>query len=391
MAFAGRLPFPGPTAAAFFTQHASLPVPSLAEAVSSLPLHVAAAIDRCLAKNPAERWPGAEDLARALSTERARLPVVPPPVRAFLREWDRAGAEFVTAGTAAAAAGLIGLTLALWPAQGSGWADALNMGLLSALYVGAAVLVGGLAVERLAHLAHHARRLLRTGYAARSLPSAIAIERPERAEEARIVESETGRAGWVPGGVALAIGAASTWGLWHRGTGDFLSIVLATASVVAPAIAVRSWWTLLHRRNPEGLWNRLAGGWLGRALFRLAGVGLGPIRRARLEEGEPTVRGLGERARQVFAALPAAERQVLKEVPGLLDGLEREAMALRAAPESAATAARFADATAAMELLRLDLMKLGTDLAGPGELTAAIDRVRDIGCRVDAVVDGPAR
>lgn len=387
MAFAGRLPFPGPSAAAFLTQHASLPVPSLVEVVSSLPLHVAAAIDRCLAKNPAERWPGAEDLAQALSTERARLPVVPPPVRAFLREWDRAGAEFVTAGTAAAVSGLIGLTLTLWPAQGRSWADSLNLALLSALYIGAAVLVGGLALERLAHLAQHARRLLRTGYAARSLPSAIAIERPERAEEARFVESDTGRAGWVPGSVALAIGAASTWGLWQTGTGSFVAIVLATASVVAPAIAVRSWWTLLHRRNPEGLWNRLAGGWLGRALFRLAGLGLGPVQRARLEDGEPTVRGLGERARQVFAALPAAEREVLREVPGLLDGLELEAMALRAAPESAATAARFAEATAAMELLRLDLMKLAAERAGPSELTAAIQRVRDIGRRVDAIVN----
>ncbi len=387
MAFAGRLPFPGPSAAAFLTQHASLPVPSLAEAVPSLPLHVAAAIDRCLAKDPAERWPGAEDLAQALSTERARLPVVPPPVRAFLREWDRAGAEFVMAGTAAAAAGLLGLTLALWPAGGRSWAYSLNLEILSAMYVGASVLVGGLAVERLAHLARHARRLLRAGYAARSLPSAIAIERPERAEEARVAEADTGRAGWVPGTVALAIGAASTWGLWQIHSGSFASIVLATASVVAPAVAVRSWWTLFHRRNPEGLWNRLAGGWLGRALFRLAGLGLGPVRRARLEDGEPTVRGLGERARQVYAALPAAEREVLKELPGLLDGLEREAMALRAAPESAATAGRFAEATAAMELLRLDLMKLAAERAGPSELTAAIERVREIGRRVDAIVD----
>ena len=293
----------------------------------------------------------------------------------------------MTAGTAAAVSGAIGLTLTLWPAQGRSWADALNVELLSALYVGAAVLVGGLAFERLAHLAQHARRLLRTGYSARSLPAAMAIERPERAEEARFVESNAGRAGWVPGGVALAIGAAATWGLWQTGTGSFVAIVLATASVVAPAVAVRSWWTLLHRRNPEGLWNRLARGWLGRALFRVAGFGLGPVRRTRLEAGEPTVQGLGERARQVFAALPAAERQVLKEVPGLLDRLDLEAMALRTAPESAATAARFAQATAAMELLRLDLMKLATERAGPGELTAAIERVRDIGRRVDAIVD----
>lgn len=169
------------------------------------------------------------------------------------------GSEFLTAGTAAAVSGLLGLTLAYWSAQGRTWADAMNLELLATLYVGAALLVGELALERLAYLASRARRLLRTGYAALSLPSAIATARPERAEEVRFVESDTGRAGWVPGSVALAIGAASTWGLWQTGTGSFVAIVLAVASVVAPAIAVRSWWTLLYRRNPEGLWNRLAG------------------------------------------------------------------------------------------------------------------------------------
>lgn len=387
MAFAGRPPFPGPTAAAFITQHASRPAPSLADVVPALPPHVAAAIDRCLAKDPDERWPSAEDLAQALSTERARFPVVPPPVRAFLREWDRAGAEFVMAGTAAAAAGLLGLTLALWPVGGKGWAYALNLEILSAMYSGASVLVGALALERLSHLAQSARRLLRAGYAARSLPPAIATERLERAEEALVVASDTARAGWVPGTVAFALGAVSTWGLWQAPSGSFVSIILATASVVAPAVAVRSWWTLLHRRNPEGLWNRLAGGWPGRAIFRVAGLGLGPVARARVEDGEPTVLALCERARQVFAALPASQRETLKEVPELLDGLEREAMALRAAPASAAVAARLEAVTASMELLRLDLLKLTAQNAGPGELTAAIDRVRDVGCLVDALVE----
>ena len=40
-----------------------------------------------------------------------------------------------------------------------------------------------------------------------------------------------------------------------------------------------------------------------------------------------------------------------------------------------------------MELLRLDLLKLAAGRAGPSELTAVIERVRVIGCRVDAIVD----
>lgn len=385
MTFAGRSPFPGPTAVAYLTQHASAPVPSLADAVPSLPSHAAAAIDRCLEKDPARRWPSAEDLARALSEQRARLPMVPPPLRVFLRDWDRIGAEVAAAGTGAVVCLMLSVMLDLASGLRSGWGS-FSVDLLSELYLWSGALLGGLAVERFARLGQPARALLRTGYGPGNLPMAVERERSERLEEARIGDVPGDTASWITGTVATVVGAASVWGLVAFSSRSVV-LTLGALSVLAPTVAVRSWWNLLMRRRVDGLWNRLAGGWLGRVLFRAASIGLGPVPRARLEDGEPTVIALGARARDVYAALPSSQRELFRDVPALLDRLEAEAMALRAAPESARADARLIEATSAIELLRLELMKLGTEPTGPGELTEAIERVREIGRHVDAMAE----
>lgn len=380
IAATGRLPFPGPDANAYFVQHASMEAPSLASARADLPPPFVQAIDSCLAKSPGERWPSAEALASALGDERSRLPAVPAPVRAFLREWDRVGAEVATAGTAAGVAGVLGLVLTALPGA------SFTASILSAVYLMIAALVGALAVERLAQLGRHSRLLLRSGYDMRSLPSAMQRELPVRAEEARAVERDIGRGALTTGVIALGVGAASVWGLWQP-IGDVAAVVLATTSVVAPTVAVRALWGHFHRRNPDGPWNRLATGWLGRALFRAAGIGLGAVPRALVESGEPTVLAIGDQTRLAFADLPRAERDLLGDVPALVEQLEREAMLLRAADATPESVARLASAMAALDLLRLDLLKLRAGNAGAAELTAAIERVKDIGFRVDGIME----
>jgi serine/threonine-protein kinase len=346
-------------------------------------MRAAAAIDRCLAKDPADRWPSAEHLARELSEQRARLPMVASPLRVFLRDWDRIGAEVATAGTGAVVCALLSATLKIVLAFQTGWGS-FSISLLSDIYLWAGALFGGLALERLARLRQPARTLLHAGYGAANLPVAIERDRSERAEEARVVDVPAARASWTTGVVATAVSAASVWGLIEFSR-PALVFSLAAVSVLAPTVAARAWWKLLMRRRADGLWNRLAGGWLGRALFRVAGIGLGSVPRARLEDGEPTVIALGARAHRVYAALPAPQRELFKDVPALLDRLQAEAMALRAAPESARANTRLVEATSAIELLRLELMKLGAEPTDAGELTAAIERVREIGRRVDAI------
>jgi serine/threonine-protein kinase len=380
MAVTGRTPFPGPDAMSYVVQHASMRAPSLASARAGLPDALVRAVDACLAKLPAERWESAEALAVVLADERSRVPAVPAPVRAFVREWERVGAEVATAGTAAGVSAVLGLILMALPRA------SFTASILSAVYLLIAGLVGTLAAERIAQLGVHARLLLRSGYDTRALASAMRRELPARVEEVGSAGATRTRVTLVTSLAALGVGAASTWGLWQE-TGDFTTIVLAALSVVSPTVAVRALWSHSQRKSPEGLWNRLASGWLGRAIFRVAGIGVPPVGANAVEGGEATVLAVGERTRLAYAALPAPQRSLLGDVPALVQRLEREALQLRSAAPTPIGQTRLEEVMAALELLRLDLLRAATAPDGPSGLTSAIERVREVGRRVDAIAD----
>jgi tRNA A-37 threonylcarbamoyl transferase component Bud32 len=100
---AGSPPFTGPTAQAILARHAVDPVPPLHTVRATVPPAVEAAIERALAKVPADRFSTADDFARALTAEH-----VPVPLRRRLASPQVRVAMIMTA--AAAAVGL-GATL----------------------------------------------------------------------------------------------------------------------------------------------------------------------------------------------------------------------------------------------------------------------------------------
>lgn len=382
MAVAGRGPFSGTDATTLLLQHASVPAPSLASARNGLPDTFVRAIDACLAKSPADRWESAEALAVALADERSKTAIVPAPVRAFLREWDGAGGEIGTAGTASVVAGLVSLAI-----QAAG-THSFNASILAVVYLLIAVLTGGLALERVGRLAMHARRLLRSGYDLRAVAQAMGRELPSRMEEDQAGTPDTARSttATVAMGGAVSVGAfLLNWST--PDVGPFLPYVIAAVSVIAPTVTVRAAWSYWAKGRNESLWNRLGRGWLGRAIFRLAGVGIPAVATRALDDGEATVIVLGDEARRAFAALPAGQRAALHDVPSLVSQLEGEALRLRAAPPSPATASSRAQVMAALELLRLDLLKAGAAQLPAIELTDAIERVREIGRRVEGIVE----
>ena len=230
-----------------------------------------------------------------------------------------------------------------------------------------------------------ARLLLRSGYDTRAIAVALRQEMAQRTDEAHSVESASGRDALATGVTSLAVGAGSLWWLWQDINSDLLGIALAALSVIAPTMAIRSFWTYTHRHQPDGVWSRMASGRFGRALFRVAGIGLPQVSAPALEGGEATVIAVGDRARLAFAALPPAQREVLRDVPALVTRLEGDALRLRAAPPTPAQHARLEAVMAALELVRLDLLKAVAAHAGPTEITAVIERVREIGRRVDAM------
>lgn len=71
----GRLPFDAEQAAAVLVQQVTRPAPTLASVAPDVPRPLAAVIDRCLSKAPADRYPDGEALAEALA---AALDAAPP-------------------------------------------------------------------------------------------------------------------------------------------------------------------------------------------------------------------------------------------------------------------------------------------------------------------------
>jgi serine/threonine-protein kinase len=133
-------------------------------------------------------------------------------------------------------------------------------------------------------------------------------------------------------------------------------------------------------RRLTGLWHRLWAGRFGRFFFRMAGVGLKKPTRRALPGVEPTELALGRAATDVFDALPAGTQQQLGGVRQAIQLLEERAESLRAGGD---TGARLTQAVAALEKVRIGLLRVQAGTMPPGELTAQIAAAREIGERVD--------
>jgi eukaryotic-like serine/threonine-protein kinase len=74
---AGQHPFEGAATPAMLVKHATEPAPPLRTRAPEVPAGLAAAVDRCLAKQPDERWPTGEALAEALAAAEDELAGAP--------------------------------------------------------------------------------------------------------------------------------------------------------------------------------------------------------------------------------------------------------------------------------------------------------------------------
>ncbi len=392
MAAAGRTPFEAASPAALVLAHVHADVPSLA-AAARVPERFARAVDRCLAKDPAARWPTAEAFAAEIDAARARGPGVPAPVRAFLREWESAGGEIGTAVTASAvaAAEAIGLPLVSWLGRGSVSFDA---SILSAVFAVIAVLTAGLAKARLWRLVAQARGMLRAGYSHARLTHAQvaddAARADERAASGAIDRSQRREHLYVLGGTV--VGTAASLALAFADNAGWFTLVGVAGLVALPTLAIRTALQLDAAASTRPLSSRLLGGWLGRWVFRLGGVKLGPVATtAALEGPEPTAIALGQAARDLYLALPAATRAAI--APDMLDliaALEaratREAVPISAGVGPDAGAAARVDAIGALEAIRLDLLRVSVHQLAPAAMTAELDKVREMGAAVDRQV-----
>ena len=159
---------------------------------------------------------------------------------------------------------------------------------------------------------------------------------------------------------------------------DIRAALLAEAQVQAEEADVVKQRRWIRRMNE--LWHRLWAGKPGRLFFRVAGTGLKAPERRAMASADATELVLGRSALAAFDALPAAEREQVKDVPVVVERLEKEAEALRARGE---TGERLAETVAALENLRLEMLKLRAGTGTLGDLTEWLERAREIGEAVD--------
>ena len=400
LAVSGRLPFESSNLPALLLRQATEEPPSVMRAAPGLSPAFAAAIDRCLARNPDARFSDGEELAEALAPPADARPALPPTLRAWLGARNPLLAPYLA--WSGVFGTMTGINLAIWLAgrRPDGPADIVLLAAIASLPV--FPIVGF-------HL-NQAYRQFRAGHTLADLRAALEVERRERAETEAFTRDETeprghrllraltiGSASWLAGTFGLVV-----TGVIHENRGALpfiLAPVLSTMLLGAISNALdvqfipdrlRSWWQTGIR---ERLWNSSLGEWLARSF--------GAPKRSQVAGASAfraTEAALGVAASELFAALPKAYREQLDELPAIVSSLEARAAEARAevdvvgalAPSGSGDAEvlaarkkkaqeQLAESVAALEGIRLDLLRVHAGAGDLAPLTTLMDAAREIG------------
>jgi eukaryotic-like serine/threonine-protein kinase len=399
LAVSGRLPFEASNVPALLLRQATEPAPGVLRAAPGLPPALAAAIDRCLARDPVARFDDGEALAVALAPAPEVRPALPPALRAWLATRNPLVVPFTawSAGFTVLAAGNLFALLTGNPGSSIGDVAVLVTAALSPLLP-----VAGFHINQ-------GRRQFRSGQTLADLRAAIEVARRERAESEALARegkeavgqrllrvATLGSASWLA--VTLVLLAQGTIHENRTPIAWLLTPVFSTLALGALSNAldvqfvptrIRQWWQTGIR---DRLWNSRAGAWLARRLGapdRSHAVGGGVFR--------ATEAALGVAASELFAALPKAYREQLADLPATVAALEARAAAARAeievvaalAPSGSndadvltarrsAAAAHLAESVAALEGIRLDLLRLHAGASDLSPLTTLIEEARSL-------------
>jgi serine/threonine-protein kinase len=408
LAVSGRLPFESSNLPALLLRQATEEPPSVMRAAPGLPPALGAAIDRCLARDRAKRFTDGEALAEALAPAADTRPALPPALRAWLGIRNPLLVPYMAWSGVIGTLTLVNLVVWLAGKRPDGPADIV---LLAAITVAPLLPIVGF------HL-NQARRQFRAGHTLADLRSTIEIGQRERAESDALSREEaeppTHRV------LRIATVGSATWlavtfglllqGVIHEnqiGAMWILAPMLSTMVLGAVSNAldvqfvparIRAWWQTGIR---DRLWNSRVGAWIARRLgapeqSRLAGA----------SAFRATEAALGVAASELFAALPKEYREQLADLPATVAALEARAAEARAdvdvlaamAPSGSAdadvlaarrkaAAAHLAESVAALEAIRLDLLRLHAGAGDLAPLTTLIDAARLLGEDLSRLAD----
>lgn len=404
-ALTGRVPFEERSVEALLASHISKPAPPVAGLRSDIPAVLARVVDRCLLKEPGRRFESADEVAQVLENLGRTGLEIPPVVHRYVAEVERLAVEVPLYGL------VFLIALALLP---SFW------------WTSTALVLSLLTLERARQAIQACRFVAGSGYAFEDAREAL-LARAEGHDRELAV---TGR--W-----------SDLFSSLQRNP-IYLVLVWAIAGSLTPADYRSSYRdpSVTYRARPtkrsaHGAWTRLWAGRFGRWTFRLCSRGIEQRARSVLTHQRTEIL-LGNACLTIFNSLATRYRERLLDVPQLVKRLQAGVRALRQREAEVAQAlaeagmnpmhrvtttvgqsAKSAETTlaaalaerrvlglaslealqkelqrsvtttiAALENLKLDLIRLRAGAASLEDLGEALRTVMEIGRDVDALLAG---
>jgi serine/threonine-protein kinase len=395
LAASGRLPFDADSVPALLSKQVNQPALPLSQHVPGLPRALASTVDRCLQKEPLERFQTGEALADALEEAPAVRTQLPAPLRVWLRASDPLRPLYLMWSTIFFAGTLSELRHGDWP---------VTLALMLAPIL-----------PTLTFHARKLRRVLGAGYTLPDVRHAVRLWQAEKREELAFE-----REGELPRGLKIlrvaTLGLAGLFVLLVTGIIDPYAIVqwiparasyrlLAKIAVAMPGLLAGVSAIASHalgvpflprdlRRNLTGavrswFWNSRAGSFVTRLLT--------PKRRLRIASVDyrPTEMALGLVVDELFESLPRSYRVHLAGLPDVVRRLEANAAANRVRVEKLASleaadsdvlstelarARRsLGETVAALESIRLDLLRLHGGETDLRPITSVLEASQQLG------------
>jgi serine/threonine-protein kinase len=390
----GRPPFDGDVQQ-LLSQHLTQSPARILDVAPGTPATLAAALDRALAKDPDQRFGTAEAFAEAVGVSLAPAGDLPVPVRI----WVERGRElkgiyviwscfFYGVGTMALVGGMIG---GQWSWQS----------IVFIILCGKATIAPWIAhgLWRLSET----RKAMEAGVTLDDLRHGtdLALERREeelRYEASRAIHPFARVVRWCTY-LAFVGALASLFGGVFVSTGNAMSKIffqlfgLFTMATVGGALfgLVFPGRRLTTRASAARLRRWFWKSPLGSLMARVATIGLRQRQGQAWGSWRPTETALGSVTGALFAALPESERAALADLPDVVGRLEDDAAHARfqlARDAAPAWAERLERSVAAIETLRLGLLRMAAGHAAAGSLTADLDAARELSQRIGYLVAG---
>jgi serine/threonine-protein kinase len=406
----GRLPFEGKTPTEVLAKQVTEAAPPLGSLDLPLPRQVALLVDRCLAKDPEHRPASAEALAEQLGVALEQRRELPAALRAFVKSSGRLDGG----GT------LVYMGWVVLPAIALG-------SYFNGFAAGIGALALGLTVGPFAYFVKAARRMSLLGFAHSDLEpafkAAIDQSREERASEHGLEPSRlellartVARVSWpitglAAGGSLLAYLLQARRDLpWLVLTSFVFSVLIISNSISFTSSAL--YLLLLERRRDVAtdLWAKIWTGRIGKLAFALGRKLLGNRVLGSAMTHRATELSLGMAAENLFEGLPKETRRALGDLPELLRRLQSDAQSLRARHDDLQQAlaeagdagsadpyddlradrdavhAKLGDAVAALETIRLNLLRLHAGSGSVEGLTTHIDLAAEVSAEVERML-----